>query len=122
MTVRDLVSMRNGFASGCIEGDMLTIGAMMAQPDWVQAALDRKMAAEPGTKNCYDSPGMHLLSAILQKATGMTALEFARQNLFEPLGIQEVYLVDRSTRDHARLGRPAPETSGRSQAGVFVAE
>ena len=33
---------------------------------------------------------MHLLSAILQEATGLTALEFARRNLFEPLGIQDV--------------------------------
>lgn len=91
MTVRDLVSMRNGFESGCQEGDLPTVWAMQSQPDWVQAALDRKMAVEPGTAFCYDSPGMHLLSAILQKTTGMTALEFARQNLFEPLGIQEAY-------------------------------
>jgi hypothetical protein len=34
---------------------------------------------------------MHLLSAILKEATGMNALEFARQNLFGPLGIQDVY-------------------------------
>jgi hypothetical protein len=34
---------------------------------------------------------MHLLSAILQQATGMTALEFAEQNLFGPLGITNVY-------------------------------
>lgn len=91
MTVRHLAEMRNGFQSGCLEGDRETIAEMMANPDWVQAALDRKMAAEPGTRSCYDSPGMHLLSAILQKASGMTALEFARQNLFEPLGIQEMY-------------------------------
>jgi len=89
MTVRHLVSNRNGMQSGCHEGDEPTIRAMTDQPDWVQAALDRPMVAEPGTAFCYDSPGMHLLSAILQEATGMTALEFAQQNLFAPLGIQQ---------------------------------
>jgi hypothetical protein len=48
------------------------------------------MISEPGKQFVYCSPGMHLLSAILQKATGMTALKFAQQNLFQPLGIQEV--------------------------------
>ena len=48
------------------------------------------MVAEPGKRFCYDSPGMHLLSAILQETTGMTALDFARQHLFGPLGIQDV--------------------------------
>jgi CubicO group peptidase (beta-lactamase class C family) len=91
ITIRHLVSMRNGFASGCLTGDEPTLDTMRSHPDWVQAALDRKMAREPGTSFCYDSPGMHLLSAILQEATGMTALDFARQNLFEPLGIGEVF-------------------------------
>ena len=90
ITVRHLVSMVNGMQSGCYEGDEPTIDAMRAHTDWVQAALDRPMVSEPGTTFCYDSPGMHILSAILQKATGMTALDFARQYLFEPLGIQEV--------------------------------
>ena len=90
ITVRHLASMRNGMESGCFEGDEPTLQAMRANPDWVQAALDRPMVSEPGTKFCYDSPGMHLLSAILQEATGMTALDFARQNLFEPLGIRDV--------------------------------
>jgi CubicO group peptidase (beta-lactamase class C family) len=89
ITVRHLVSMRNGMESGCEPGDMPTIDAMRANPDWVQAALDRPMVSEPGTEFCYDSPGMHILSAILQKATGMTAMEFAQQNLFGPLGIQD---------------------------------
>jgi hypothetical protein len=34
---------------------------------------------------------MHLLSAILQETTGMTEFDFARQYLFEPLGIREVF-------------------------------
>jgi CubicO group peptidase (beta-lactamase class C family) len=89
MTVRDLVSMRNGMESGCFHGDDSTLDAMRSQLDWIQAALDRKMTSQPGTQFCYDSPGMHLLSAILQEATGMTELAFARQYLFEPLGIQD---------------------------------
>ena len=90
ITVRHLAGMVNGFESGCIGADESTLGAMRAAPDWVQSALDRKMVREPGTSFCYDSPGMHLLSAILQESTGMTALDFARQNLFEPLDIREV--------------------------------
>jgi CubicO group peptidase (beta-lactamase class C family) len=90
ITVRHLAGMVNGFESGCLAGDEPTLDAMRATPDWVQSALDRKMVREPGTSFCYDSPGMHLLSAILQESTGMTALDFARKNLFEPLGIREV--------------------------------
>ena len=90
VTIRDLVSMRNGMESQCLEGDEPTLNAMRSQPNWVQAALDRKMVSQPGTQFCYDSPGMHILSAILQKATGMTELDFARQYLFEPLGIKDV--------------------------------
>jgi len=91
ITVQQLVSNRNGFESGCLSGDESTLNSMRSNPDWVQAALDRKVVEDPGTRFCYDSPGMHLLSAILQEATGMTELEFARQNLFEPMGISEVF-------------------------------
>jgi CubicO group peptidase (beta-lactamase class C family) len=101
MTVRHLVSMRNGMQSGCYEGDEDTLEAMRATADWVQAALDRPMVARPGSKFCYDSPGMHLLSVILQQATGMTALDFARQHLFEPLGIQAA-LWDVDPQGHTR--------------------
>jgi CubicO group peptidase (beta-lactamase class C family) len=91
ITVRHLVSNRNGFKSGCLSGDESTLDEMRSNTDWVQAALDRKVVFEPDTIFCYDSPGMHLLSAILQESTGMTELDFAQQYLFEPLGIREVY-------------------------------
>ena len=89
MTVRHLVGMVNGFESGCLEGDAPTLDAMRANPDWVQHSLDRPMVKAPGKAWCYDSPGMHILSAILQEATDMTEADFARQYLFEPLGIEE---------------------------------
>ena len=89
ITLRHMVTNTNGFRSLCLEGDQANISEMQATPDWVQFALDREVVNEPGSQFCYDSPGMHLLSAVLQGATGMTEQEFARQYLFEPLGIQE---------------------------------
>jgi CubicO group peptidase (beta-lactamase class C family) len=89
ITVRHLTGMVSGL--DCVgEHDEPTLHEMEASPDWIQFALDRKMVAEPGTVFSYCSPGMHLLSAIVQQATGTTALDFARKNLFEPLGIREV--------------------------------
>jgi CubicO group peptidase (beta-lactamase class C family) len=89
ITVRHLASNTAGME--CIhQPDEPTSRAMHASPDWVQFALDRPMVAEPGTTFAYCSPGLHLLSAILQQATGMNTLEFARLNLFEPLGIHDV--------------------------------
>jgi CubicO group peptidase (beta-lactamase class C family) len=89
MTVRHFVGMTSGL--NCIgEHDEPTLHQMNASADWVQFTLDLEMVAEPGSTFSYCSPGMHLLSAILQNATGMSALDFARQNLFAPLGIKEV--------------------------------
>lgn len=89
ITVGNLASMTGGFQ--CVaEPFELTLQEMESSPDYVQFALDLPMAEEPGSIYNYCSPGMHLLSAILSKATGMTELDFARQYLFGPLGITDV--------------------------------
>jgi CubicO group peptidase (beta-lactamase class C family) len=58
--------------------------------DWVQYMLDLPMAEEPGTHFEYCNGGSFLLSAILQETTGRTALEYAGERLFGPLGISDV--------------------------------
>jgi CubicO group peptidase (beta-lactamase class C family) len=90
ITVRHLASMSSGL--NCIRDDMAnnSVGAMVASPDFVQFVLDLPMAWEPGRQFAYCSAAFHPLSAILQQTTGMTTLEFARQNLFGPLGIDDV--------------------------------
>jgi len=67
-----------------------TTPEMMQSFDWVQFTLDRRMEEEPGTRWNYNGGASHLLSAIIQETTGMTALEFAKEHLFGPLGISEV--------------------------------
>jgi CubicO group peptidase (beta-lactamase class C family) len=63
---------------------------MGRSPDWIRFIINRPMAVEPGSVTNYSNGDSHLLSAILQKATGSTALDFARTRLFEPLGISDV--------------------------------
>jgi CubicO group peptidase (beta-lactamase class C family) len=87
ITIRHLASMSAGMQCSGLP-DELSVRDMEASPDWVQFALDRPMASEPGKQWNYCGLWMHLLSAILEKATGMPAQEYARINLFEPLGIQ----------------------------------
>ena len=87
ISVGHLASMSSGLK--CTEANEETQQAMMASQDWVQFALDLPVAWEPGTHFVYCNPAIHLLSAILQEATGMTALDYARVNLFGPLGIQD---------------------------------
>jgi CubicO group peptidase (beta-lactamase class C family) len=89
MTVEDLATTSSGLA--CLrEPGEPTQAEMSASGDWVQFVLDLPMAAEPGSQWNYCSPGFHLLSAVLTEATGQTALDFAWDNLFGPLGIRDV--------------------------------
>ncbi len=86
ITVRELMEMASGL--DCVaEPSEPTLAAMEKSPDWVQFTLDLKAVAEPGTTFSYCSPGMHLLSAILSRTTGMPALAYAQEKLFTPLGI-----------------------------------
>ena len=90
ITVRDLASMSSGLDCTAFGGER-TLLRMFDSVDYVQFVLDLGVINEPGTAFSYCSPGMHLLSAILTQATGRSALDFAQQNLFEPLGITDVY-------------------------------
>lgn len=78
MTIRDLLIMGTGHAQ---EPDM--------QSDiWVDDFFKQAVEHEPGTHFVYNSAATYMLSAILQKVTGITLLDYLQPSLFEPLGIQ----------------------------------
>ena len=58
--------------------------------DMVQYAIDLPRVAEPGEVFHYNTAATHLLSVSLTEATGTSTLDFARRNLFGPLGIDQV--------------------------------
>lgn len=58
--------------------------------NWIDYILSRGSKSKPGTRFDYSTGNSHLLSVILQKATGMTAYDFGKKYLFEPLGMESV--------------------------------
>jgi CubicO group peptidase (beta-lactamase class C family) len=55
---------------------------------WTKTFLAQPVPHKPGTHFLYNTSGTYMLSAIVQKATGMTVLDYLKPRLFEPLGIE----------------------------------
>ena len=76
ITVRDLLTMQAG-----IEPDW---NMRNNRRDWVRGYLSKPVST-PGKSFKYDSLCTYMLSAIIQKVTGKTLLEYLRPRLFEPM-------------------------------------
>jgi CubicO group peptidase (beta-lactamase class C family) len=62
---------------------------MINSKDWVKFILERPIVEPPGKTMYYNSGCSHLLSAIIQDATGQSLTELADAYLFGSLGIKE---------------------------------
>lgn len=84
ITVGHLLSMQAGLETT----SFYNYGAWVLSNDWVAFALNQPLQSPPGTRMRYSSGNFHILSAILTEATGKSTLDFAREVLGRPLGIQ----------------------------------
>jgi CubicO group peptidase (beta-lactamase class C family) len=82
MTVRHLITMTTGHAKD-------TVDSLARDRRMVKIFLGLPVEHEPGTFFAYNSGATYLLSAILQRLTGETLLDYLRPRLFEPLGASE---------------------------------
>lgn len=110
MRVRHLLSMATGHES---EPRL----AASHEP-WTKTFLAQAIPHEPGTRFLYNTPATYMISAIVQKQSGETVLDYLRPRLFEPLGIENAawgtspqgvslggYGLSVRTEDIARLGQ-----------------
>ena len=83
ITVQDLLNMTSGLDwTEPLDGRPASAIEMGHSPDWIQFILNRPMSSTPGDTFNYSDGNPHLLSAILTKLTGMSALEYAKAKLF----------------------------------------
>ncbi len=83
MKVRHLLSMATGHRD-----DPTNSSSIGESKNWIKTILEQPVEFEPGTHFVYNSGASFLLSAIVQKVSGQTLLEFLKPRLLEPLGIE----------------------------------
>src|SRR5213594_71005 len=81
MRVRDLLCMSTGHQ---MEPRLTETNEL----PWTKTFLAHPVPHKPGTHFHYNTPGTYMQSAIVQKVTGQTALDYLRPRLFDPLGIE----------------------------------
>lgn len=79
MRVRDLLTMSTGHQDE---------PKFNAESSWVKTFLAHPVPHKPGAHFQYNSPATYMCSAIVQKVTGQTVLDYLKPRLFEPLGIE----------------------------------
>jgi len=83
MRVSDLLRMNTGHHAE----DMAKFNFDSPDP-LVKSFLSIPVAHKPGTHFWYNTPATFMCSAIVQKTTGQTVLEYLKPRLFDPLGIE----------------------------------
>lgn len=102
VTVRDLIYMTNGLFD--VYGLMNFVGGVRENDYFSRAEAWRAIKAcdwlmfEPGTRWSYGNTGYFLLAELVERVSGSSLAEYARVNIFEPLGMTSTFFRDDRTK------------------------
>ena len=82
MTLEDLLTMQSGIKPDWNMRAKVT--------NWVETFLSKPVVNKPGEVFAYDSMVTYMISAIVQKVTGKTVLDYLKEKLFAPMNISKV--------------------------------
>jgi CubicO group peptidase (beta-lactamase class C family) len=82
MRIKDLLRMNTGHQTDSWDQVKQSPGS------WTKGFLSLPVEHKPGTRFVYNTGATFMLSAIIQKVTGKTLLEFLKPRLFDPLGFE----------------------------------
>lgn len=119
--LRDVLSMASGlewtenYSPAAGPSDIITM--IVGELDHLAYVASRPLQVPPGTRFRYSSGDTMLLSGVLESVTGGAAAQYARERLFDPIGMAPVdwwsdasgqtatyCCIDTPSRDFARFG------------------
>jgi len=97
-TLKQQISIKNllTMTAGLKWDDETQLHILQQSNNRLDLALTQPMDTIPGTKYVYSSANSIILSEIIKKTTGQDIAEYAKENLFDPLGITEYEWSSRS--------------------------
>lgn len=94
ITLEDFLTMRSGIkwtTEGGYGSTEHSTDALEKNDHWIQYTLDQPMDEEPGTVYEYNDGVSVLIGKIARQATGKRMDEWAKERLFDPIGIKDFY-------------------------------
>ncbi|MBH5316912.1 serine hydrolase [Paenibacillus sp. GSMTC-2017] len=82
ITIKHLLTMTSG-----IPYNYMNYSSWISADNPIETTLALDLITDPGADFYYNDPGVHILSGIISKTTGMKASDFAEKYLFDELGI-----------------------------------
>lgn len=83
ITIRQLLSHRSGLVPSRRYDRM----GMTTRPEVIDAIMNDTLAYTPGSEYRYSDLGMITLGLVIEEISGMSLADYARKNIFEPLGM-----------------------------------
>ncbi len=82
ITIENLLTMTSGF--GEVSEDFFH------KTDWIKSQFNSKLMSHPGETFRYSNSATYLLSGIITRTTGMSALEYAKKKILEPMKLNSI--------------------------------
>lgn len=120
--LKHLLDMSSGLDADSDDGETPgNAGQWMGKEEWVEYLLSVPLANQPGEKWVYADINAVLIGAIIEEKSGMSLKDFAKEKVFDPLGITEFYWYTNAANQTGAAGNLYLSTLAFAKLGVLVA-
>ena len=93
MTVRQLLVHQSGIRHNKLD-EVLTTRHYTSISEAIGSFKDDPLVVEPEMKYSYSTPGYTLLGCAIETASGMSYIDYVRENIFKPAGMTRTFVDD----------------------------
>lgn len=93
ITVRQLLVHQSGMRHNKMD-EVLTTRHYNSISEAIASFKDDPLVVEPETKYSYSTPGYTLLGCAIETASGMSYIDYLRENIFKPAGLARTFVDD----------------------------